>query len=517
MSAVTVDHLSRRYGWLEALRDVSFEVATGQTVALLGPNGAGKSTTMELLEGYQAPSGGTAWVLGVEPRRAGRAWRARIGLVLQSTSLDLQLTVREALAVHAGLFPDPRPVGEVLELIDLADEAGTRVGQLSGGQRRRVDVGLGIVGRPELLFLDEPTTGLDPEARRQAWTAVEGLTAAGTTVLLTTHYLEGAQQLADRVLVLARGRLLADARPDELRRRSAPTSIRYPLPPGAPTGDLPGLGPLFAGQVRYQLLLLLRSPRAVWARVLLPVMLLVLTNLRQAQVAADALAGRGGARRDPHRLPDPRQRAGRPEAGVLKRWRATPLPRWCYLAGRLCATVLLGLASGAVTVLVGVLAYHARLGAGAALGLAVVLGLAALAWASVGTALTAFIPTAESAQPLLAFSYFPVMLLSGALGVIGGAPGWLAGVLRWLPGQPTSTPPPAPCRPPAGCRSCPAVTWPCWPPGRWPGCWPPCGCSAGRLSRPEGGARPGPPRGPDPGPGRAWPAGSGRRGGCGAR
>jgi ABC-2 type transport system ATP-binding protein len=239
MSAVAVEHLSKRYGPLEALADVSFEVACGQTVAMLGPNGAGKSTTMELLEGYQAPSGGTARVLGVDPGHAGRAWRARIGLVLQSTSLDLHLTVGEALAAFAGLFPDPRPVGEVLELIDLADEADTRIGQLSGGQQRRVDVGLGIVGRPELLFLDEPTTGLDPEARRRAWAAVQSLTAAGTTVLLTTHYLEEAQQLADRVLVLAGGRILADARPDELRRHSAPTSIRYRLPPGVPTDDLP--------------------------------------------------------------------------------------------------------------------------------------------------------------------------------------------------------------------------------------------------------------------------------------
>ena len=239
MSAVTVEHLSKRYGRLAALQDVSFEVPAGQVVALLGPNGAGKTTTMELLEGYQAPSGGVVRVLGAEPRRAGRAWRARVGLVLQSTSLDLQLTVREALGVYAGLFPRPRPVGEVLELIDLADEAGTRIGQLSGGQRRRVDVGLGIVGRPELLFLDEPTTGLDPEARRQAWAAVEGLTAAGATVLLTTHYLEEAEQLADRVLVLAGGRILADARPDELRRRGAHTRVRFPLPPGAPVADLP--------------------------------------------------------------------------------------------------------------------------------------------------------------------------------------------------------------------------------------------------------------------------------------
>jgi ABC-2 type transport system ATP-binding protein len=239
MSVITVEHLHKAYGRLGALRDVSFEVAAGQVVALLGPNGAGKTTTMELLEGYQTPSGGVVRVLGCEPRRAGRAWRARVGLVLQSTSLDLQLTVREALGVHAGLFPRPWPVGELLELVDLAAEADTRIGQLSGGQRRRVDVGLGIVGRPELLFLDEPTTGLDPVARRQAWTAVERLTAAGTTVVLTTHYLEEAQRLADRVLVLSGGRVLADARPDELRRHGATTQIRYPLPPGAPVADLP--------------------------------------------------------------------------------------------------------------------------------------------------------------------------------------------------------------------------------------------------------------------------------------
>jgi ABC-2 type transport system ATP-binding protein len=239
VSAVAAEHLSRRYGGLAALDDVSFEVAAGEVVALLGPNGAGKTTTMEILEGYQAPSGGTARVLGQDPAGAGRAWQARVGLVLQSTSLDPQLTVAEALGIFAGLFPRPRPVAEVLELIDLAGEAGTRVGRLSGGQQRRVDVGIGIVGRPELLFLDEPTTGLDPAARRHAWTVIEGLTAAGTTVLLTTHYLEEAQRLADRVLVLAHGRLVADARPEQLRRRGAPTVIRVPLPPGAPTADLP--------------------------------------------------------------------------------------------------------------------------------------------------------------------------------------------------------------------------------------------------------------------------------------
>jgi ABC-2 type transport system ATP-binding protein len=237
--AIVTERLSKRYGQLVALDEVSFEVPRGQLVAVLGPNGAGKTTTMELLEGYLAPTGGQLRVLGTDPRRGGRAWRARIGLVLQSTSLDEQLTVRELLGVFARLYPNPRPVPEVLELVDLTEEAGTRVGALSGGQRRRVDVALGIIGRPEVLFLDEPTTGLDPEARRRAWTVVEHLAATGTTVLLTTHYLEEADQLADRVLVLAGGRILADTTPEQLRARAGGTAIRYPLPDAATVTDLP--------------------------------------------------------------------------------------------------------------------------------------------------------------------------------------------------------------------------------------------------------------------------------------
>jgi ABC-2 type transport system ATP-binding protein len=239
VSAIAVERLSKRYGDLTALDEVSFEVPAGQVVTVLGPNGAGKTTTVEILEGYQAASGGTARVLGAEPRHAGRRWRARVGLVLQSSSLDAQLTVREALCVYATLYPRPRLVAEVLELIDLERQASSRIGQLSGGQRRRVDLGLAVIGRPEVLFLDEPTTGLDPAARRQAWATVEQLRAAGTTVLLTTHYLEEAERLADRVLVLAGGRLLADARPAELRAQGAPTSIRFPLAPGTPVADLP--------------------------------------------------------------------------------------------------------------------------------------------------------------------------------------------------------------------------------------------------------------------------------------
>jgi ABC-2 type transport system ATP-binding protein len=192
-----------------------------------------------MLEGFLAPTSGTARVLDVNPHRGDRRWRARIGLVLQSTSLDAELTVRDTMTVFAGLYPAARPVDEVLELVDLVDDAETRVGVLSGGQRRRVDVAIGIVGRPEVLFLDEPTTGLDPEARRRAWTAVENLTTTGTTVVLTTHYIDEADHLANRLILLAGGKVIADTTPEGLRARGGPATIRYHLPDDAPSGDLP--------------------------------------------------------------------------------------------------------------------------------------------------------------------------------------------------------------------------------------------------------------------------------------
>jgi ABC-2 type transport system ATP-binding protein len=239
VSAIVVDRLTKHFGDFTAVDGVSFEVPEGQLVAVLGPNGAGKTTTLEMLEGFLAPTSGTARVLGVDPHRGDRRWRARIGLVLQSTSLDAELTVRNTLTVFAGLYPAPRPVGEVLELVDLADDAETKVGALSGGQRRRVDVAIGIIGRPEVLFLDEPTTGLDPEARRRAWTAVENLTTTGTTVVLTTHYIDEADYLADRLILLARGQIVADTTPEGLRSQGGPPTIRYRLPDAAPMGDLP--------------------------------------------------------------------------------------------------------------------------------------------------------------------------------------------------------------------------------------------------------------------------------------
>jgi ABC-2 type transport system ATP-binding protein len=245
MSAIAVEGLVKRYGGFTAVAGVSFAAARGQVTALLGPNGAGKTTTIEILEGFQAPTEGSVRVLGADPRdggRAGRSWRARIGLVLQSTSLDAQLTVTETLTLFGGLYPGRRRVSEVLDVIDMAEDARTRIGALSGGQRRRVDLGIAIIGQPEMLFLDEPTTGLDPEARRRLWTVIENLTAGGTTVLLTTHYLDEAQRLARRVIVLADGRVAADATPDELRAMGGAPVIRYRLPgpgravPGLPAG-----------------------------------------------------------------------------------------------------------------------------------------------------------------------------------------------------------------------------------------------------------------------------------------
>jgi ABC-2 type transport system ATP-binding protein len=242
VNAIETERLTKRFGGFSAVHDLSFAVPAGQVTAVLGPNGAGKTTLIEMLEGFQAPTAGQVRVLNCDPRaggRAGQRWRARIGLVLQATSLDSQLTVLEALRLWAGLFDQPIPVAEVLDLIDLAGDAGTRIGALSGGQRRRVDLGLGVIGRPELLFLDEPTTGLDPEARRGLWAVIQQLAAGGTTVLLATHYLDEAQRLADRIIVLDDGQIVADASPDQLRARGGVPVIRLRLPRGTALDGLP--------------------------------------------------------------------------------------------------------------------------------------------------------------------------------------------------------------------------------------------------------------------------------------
>ncbi|TXN32406.1 ABC transporter ATP-binding protein [Lacisediminihabitans profunda] len=213
---VRVRDLRKTYGNFVALDGVSFDIERGETFALLGPNGAGKSTTIEILEGYRDRSSGEASVLGVDPQHGGLDWKARLGIVLQSSGESGNVTVREQLAHFAGFYPHPRDVDEVIAAVGLTDKAKSRIKSLSGGQRRRVDVALGVVGRPELLFLDEPTTGFDPEARREFWELIRSLKREGTTILLTTHYLDEAAQLGDRAGVIAGGTLIDIGTIDEI-------------------------------------------------------------------------------------------------------------------------------------------------------------------------------------------------------------------------------------------------------------------------------------------------------------
>ena len=227
MTAIAVRDLRKSYGALEAVGGIDFEVQRGEVFGLLGPNGAGKTTTVEILEGYRPRDGGEVEVLGADPARAGGDWREQIGVVLQSSAMYETLTPAEMLRLFAGYYRQPRPVDEVIELVGLQEKRDDRVRRLSGGQRRRLDLGLALIGDPELIFLDEPTTGFDPAARRRAWETIRGLRGLGKTILLTTHYLDEAEQLADRVAVLAHGRIVASGTPAELTGAVPATEIRY--------------------------------------------------------------------------------------------------------------------------------------------------------------------------------------------------------------------------------------------------------------------------------------------------
>jgi ABC-2 type transport system ATP-binding protein len=223
--AIDVRGLSKSYGDLAAVDELDLQVFGGEIFALLGPNGAGKSTTVEMLEGFRNPTSGDVEVLGQDPKSANMAWRDRIGVVLQSGSLEEECTVKEILTLTTRYYRSPRSVSEAISLVGLQDKSNARVGSLSGGQQRRVDVALGIIGRPELLFLDEPTTGFDPEARRQFWDLIRLLREEGTTIVLTTHYLDEAEVLADRVGVIVRGRMIEIAAPNELGGRATADSV----------------------------------------------------------------------------------------------------------------------------------------------------------------------------------------------------------------------------------------------------------------------------------------------------
>ncbi|MGH9126983.1 MAG: ATP-binding cassette domain-containing protein [Acidimicrobiales bacterium] len=237
---VEVDGLRKSYGGVERLHGISFQVDAGEILGFLGTNGAGKTTTIEILEGYRDRDSGRVSVLGVDPAHGDRAWRNRIGLVLQEAELDPVYTVRETVAMFARYFSQPSDPSAIIAAVGLAEKANDRIGHLSGGQKRLVDVALGLVGNPEILFLDEPTTGLDPAARREMWTLVEGLRAAGKTIFLTTHYMDEAQHLADRILILRAGEVAACGTVEELSRQvGGYTEISFAAPPGLALSGLP--------------------------------------------------------------------------------------------------------------------------------------------------------------------------------------------------------------------------------------------------------------------------------------
>ena len=254
-AAISVTGLVKRYGDRAVVDGLDLEVQQGEVFAFLGKNGAGKTTTTEILEGYRTRDGGDVSVLGEDPATAGASWRAKLGIVLQESRPLGALTVNETLRLFAAYFPNPHTVDEVIQLVGLEEQANQRAGRLSGGQVRRLDVGIALIGRPELVFLDEPTTGFDPEARRQFWDVISGLRDLGTTVFLTTHYMDEAQVLADRVAVLRDGKIAALGTPAELQALRGDVEIRFALPHGVELAALPALSTqprLTGGEVRVE-------------------------------------------------------------------------------------------------------------------------------------------------------------------------------------------------------------------------------------------------------------------------
>jgi ABC-2 type transport system ATP-binding protein len=254
-TVINVRDLRMSYDGFEAVRGIDLALYRGEVFAFLGPNGAGKTTTVEILEGFRHRTGGNVTVLGEDPQLAGGRWRSRIGVVLQESQPEAELTVRECLTLYAGYYPNPRPVDETLALVGLADRLATRTARLSGGQRRRLDVALALIGDPELIFLDEPTTGFDPAARRATWEVIAGLRALGKTIFLTTHYMEEAEYLADRIVVIAAGQIVAEGTPATLGgREAAAAAITFTLPTEITARDLPRLAAsvdeVNGGQVR---------------------------------------------------------------------------------------------------------------------------------------------------------------------------------------------------------------------------------------------------------------------------
>jgi ABC-2 type transport system ATP-binding protein len=249
---ITVRGLRMSYGHYEAVRGIDLDVARGEVFAFLGPNGAGKTSTVEVLEGFRQRTGGEVKVLGADPAHADGAWRARVGVVLQESAPEAWLTVSECLSMYAGYYPGPLPVDRALDLVGLTGKAGDRCDRLSGGQLRRLDMALALIGDPELVFLDEPTTGFDPSARHAAWEVIAGLRELGKTIFLTTHYMEEAETLADQIVIIAAGRMVASGTPATIGGRASDAStISFTLPGGVTPADLPALpAPVAEGRGR---------------------------------------------------------------------------------------------------------------------------------------------------------------------------------------------------------------------------------------------------------------------------
>jgi ABC-2 type transport system ATP-binding protein len=463
MNAVEVRELRKSYDGLEAVRGISFAIGSGEVFGLLGPNGAGKTTTVEILEGYREPDAGEATVLGVDPRGAAAEWRERIGVVPQSGELFPNLTVQEHLDLFAGYYAEPRSPGEVLALVGLEDKRDSKARTLSGGQRRRLDLGIALIGDPELLFLDEPTTGFDPGARRAAWETIRSLRSLGKTILLTTHYIEEAQRLADRVAVLRQGEIVAAGTPAELTaaapasrisfRRNGeevvieteePTRVLHELTADA-GGRLPlahrGAGMrLLVHQFRAEQKMFWRSRELAFFTFLLPIVFFLILasaygdeDIEGADGYLYLLAGMIGYGAAATTF------AGlalllvlRREAGLLKRLRATPLPAWAYIAAVLGSIVFVFFLEAVALVVLGRLAFDVPLPENAP-SLVAALALGAVSFAALGIGLTAVIQSAEGSSAVVNAIYLPVAFISGSFFSADAFPAVLRAIAEALP------------------------------------------------------------------------------------